>query len=210
MIALEIACPESAGPLSPDFQLSTGVRFRKMKNRVEAHSICVCPETRKGRLRRCMSTQWHRWSRELAINPRRTEPLRESRVRDGDLSYGLSSLGYGLGVCDWLKIFTNRNSVLIDRTAFDERPFAAVQADSGIVSPISFASVRSIEYFRIPRDVLTICVGNRTYARGGITCVSNAIRAGVGEIRNTENLQHLRDGQGICQRRTVPDSIIPH
>ena len=91
------------------------------------------------------------------------EPFSEKQVREGVVSYGLSSYGY-----DEFKIFTNVNSAIIDPKAFDERSFVTVRADSVIVPPNSFALARSIEYFRIPRDVLTICVGKSTYARCGI------------------------------------------
>jgi dCTP deaminase len=157
-----------------------------------------------------MSIQSDRWIREQAIKSRRIEPSGGSRVRGGGVSYSFSSFGYNLRVSDEFKIFMNVNRVLIDRKAFDERSFVSVQAGAGIVSPNSFGMDRSTEYFCIPRDVLTICVGKRTYARCGISRESNAIRAGGEGIRNTGNLQHPPAGQGICQRRTVPDSMIPH
>jgi dCTP deaminase len=156
-----------------------------------------------------MSIKSDRWIRELTIKPQRIEPSSGRRVRGGGVSCGFSSFGDALRVSDKFKVFTNVNRVLIDRKAFDERFIVSVQAGSGIVSPNSFASASTIEHFCIPRDVLTICVGKRTYARCGITSDSNAIRAGVGGIRNTVNLQHPPAGQGICQRRTVPDSMIP-
>src|SRR5881227_2596924 len=95
-------------------------------------------------------------------------PFSEKQVREGVISYGLSSYGYDLRVSDEFKIFTNVNSAIIDPKAFDERSFVTVHADRVIIPPNSFALARSIEYFRIPRDVLTICVGKRTYARCGI------------------------------------------
>ena len=95
-------------------------------------------------------------------------PFSEKQVREGVISYGLSSYGYDLRVSDEFKIFTNVNSAIIDPKAFDERSFVTVQAESVIVPPNSFALARSIEYFKIPRDVLTICVGKSTYARCGI------------------------------------------
>jgi len=115
-----------------------------------------------------MSIQSDRWIREQAVHHRMIEPFSEKQVREGVISYGLSSYGYDLRVSDEFKIFTNVNSVLIDPKAFDERSFVSVQAESVIVPPNSFALARSIEYFRIPRDVLTICVGKSTYARCGI------------------------------------------
>ena len=96
------------------------------------------------------------------------EPFVESQVREGVVSYGLSSYGYDIRVADEFKIFTNINNTVIDPKAFDPRSFVDVQADVCIVPPNSFALARTIEYFRIPRDVLTLCLGKSTYARCGI------------------------------------------
>ncbi len=115
-----------------------------------------------------MSIGSDRWIREQAVNHRMIEPFSEKQVAGGVISYGLSSYGYDLRVSDEFKIFTNVNSAIIDPKAFDERSFVSVQAPSVIVPPNSFALARSVEYFRIPRDVLTICVGKSTYARCGI------------------------------------------
>jgi len=109
-----------------------------------------------------------RWIRQQAIDHGMIAPFSEKQVKDGVISYGLSSYGYDLRVSDEFKIFTNVNSAIIDPKAFDERSFVTVQSDSVIVPPNSFALARSIEYFKIPRDVLTICVGKSTYARCGI------------------------------------------
>ena len=115
-----------------------------------------------------MSIQSDRWIREQAVNHGMIEPFSEKQVASGVISYGLSSYGYDLRVSDEFKIFTNVNSAIIDPKAFDERSFVTVQASSVIIPPNSFALARSVEYFRIPRDVLTICVGKSTYARCGI------------------------------------------
>lgn len=115
-----------------------------------------------------MSIQSDRWIREQALKHRMIEPFSEKQVAAGVISYGLSSYGYDLRVSDEFKIFTNVNSAIIDPKAFDERSFVSVQAPSVIIPPNSFALARSVEYFRIPRDVLTICVGKSTYARCGI------------------------------------------
>jgi dCTP deaminase len=122
----------------------------------------------RNRKRIGMTIQSDRWIREQAIQHRMIEPFSEKQVASGVISYGLSSYGYDLRVSDEFKIFTNVNSAIIDPKAFDERSFVTVQADSVIVPPNSFALARSVEYFRIPRDVLTICVGKSTYARCGI------------------------------------------
>jgi dCTP deaminase len=95
-------------------------------------------------------------------------PFCEKQMRDGVISYGLSSYGYDLRVADEFKIFTNVNSAVVDPKKFDERSFVSLRADNIMVPPNSFALARSVEYFKIPRDVLTICVGKSTYARCGI------------------------------------------
>ncbi len=115
-----------------------------------------------------MSIKSDRWIREQAQNRGMIQPFSENQVREGVISYGLSSYGYDLRVSDEFKIFTNVNSAVIDPKNFDERSFVSVQAPSVIVPPNSFALARSIEYFKIPRDVLTICLGKSTYARCGI------------------------------------------
>src|ERR1700752_5084190 len=108
------------------------------------------------------------WIREQALKHGMIAPFSEKQVREGVISYGLSSYGYDLRVSDEFKIFTNVNSTVIDPKNFDERSFVTVTADCAIVPPNSFALARSVEYFKIPRDVLTLCVGKSTYARCGI------------------------------------------
>ena len=115
-----------------------------------------------------MSIKSDRWIRTQALSHGMIQPFREKQVKEGVISYGLSSYGYDLRVADEWKIFTNVNSADIDPKNFDERSFVTVQAPSILVPPNSFALARSVEYFRIPRDVLTICVGKSTYARCGI------------------------------------------
>ena len=115
-----------------------------------------------------MSIKSDKWIREQSVKHGMIEPFSEKQVNAGCISYGLSSYGYDLRVSREFKIFTNVNSAIIDPKAFDERSFVNVEAESVIVPPNSFALARSIEYFRIPRDVLTICVGKSTYARCGI------------------------------------------
>src|SRR6202521_4377795 len=108
------------------------------------------------------------WIREQALQRGMIAPFSEKQVREGVISYGLSSYGYDLRVSDEFKIFTNVNSTIIDPKHFDERPFVEFQGPVCIVPPNSFALSRSVEYFKIPRQVLTICVGKSTYARCGI------------------------------------------
>jgi dCTP deaminase len=115
-----------------------------------------------------MSIKSDRWIRKQALEHDMISPFSEKQVRDGVVSYGLSSYGYDLRVADEFKIFTNVNSAIVDPKKFDEKSFVNVQSDVCIVPPNSFALARSVEYFKIPRDVLTICVGKSTYARCGI------------------------------------------
>ena len=114
-----------------------------------------------------MSIKSDRWIKEMARGGM-IEPFVERQVREGVVSFGLSSYGYDIRVADEFKIFTNINYTVIDPKAFDPRSFVDVQADVCIVPPNSFALARTIEYFRIPRDVLTLCLGKSTYARCGI------------------------------------------
>jgi dCTP deaminase len=109
-----------------------------------------------------------RWIRRMAQEHDMINPYSEKQVSKGVISYGVSSYGYDLRVADEFKIFTNVNSTIVDPKNFDERSFVTVNADVAIVPPNSFALARSVEYFKIPRDVLTVCVGKSTYARCGI------------------------------------------
>ena len=104
----------------------------------------------------------------MARDHKMIEPFVESQVRGSAISYGVSSYGYDIRVADEFKIFTNINNTVIDPKNFDPRSFVDVKTDVCIVPPNSFALARTIEYFRIPRDVLTICLGKSTYARCGI------------------------------------------
>ena len=109
-----------------------------------------------------------RWIRQLALEKGMIKPFEERQVRSAVISYGLSSYGYDLRIADEFKIFTNINSTVIDPKKFDPRSFVDVKGDVCIIPPNSFALARTVEYFRIPRTVLTICVGKSTYARCGI------------------------------------------
>ena len=115
-----------------------------------------------------MAIKSDRWIREMAQTQQMIDPFCEKQMREGVISYGLSSYGYDLRVADEFKIFTNVNSAVVDPKKFDERSFVSIRADSIMVPPNSFALARSVEYFKIPRDVLTLCVGKSTYARCGI------------------------------------------
>ena len=115
-----------------------------------------------------MAVKSDRWIRRMALEHGMIEPFCEKQVREGVVSYGLSSYGYDVRIGDEFKIFTNINSTIVDPKAFDPRSFVDVKGPECIIPPNSFALARTVEYFRIPRDVITICVGKSTYARCGI------------------------------------------
>jgi dCTP deaminase len=121
------------------------------------------------------------------------------------ISYGLSSYGYDLRVADEFKIFTNVNNALVDPKHFDEKSFVNITTDICIVPPNSFALARSVEYFKIPRDVLTICVGKSTYARCGIIVNVTPFEPEwegfvTLEISNTTPLPaRIYANEGLCQ-----------
>ena len=108
------------------------------------------------------------WIRRMALDHGMIEPYEDRQVRDGVISYGVSSYGYDMRVAREFKIFTNVLSSIVDPKDFDPKSFVEFEGDYCIVPPNSFALARSVEYFRIPRDILTICVGKSTYARCGI------------------------------------------
>ena len=115
-----------------------------------------------------MSIKPDSWIKRMAAEHRMIEPFVEDQVREGVVSYGVSSYGYDIRVADEFKVFTNINTTLIDPKAFDPRSFVDLKAPVCIVPPNSFALARTVEYFRIPRNVLTVCLGKSTYARCGI------------------------------------------
>src|SRR5499426_2314624 len=115
-----------------------------------------------------MSVKPDKWIRRMALEHQMIEPFTDRQVREGVISYGVSSYGYDIRVADEFRIFTNVNTTIVDPKNFDPRSLVEFKGDVCIVPPNSFALARSIEYFRIPRNVLTVCVGKSTYARCGI------------------------------------------
>ncbi len=109
-----------------------------------------------------------RWIRQMAEEHGMIEPFESGQVREGVISYGLSSYGYDIRVAPEFKVFTNVHNVVVDPKEFDDRSFVDVDTDECIIPPNSFALARTVEYFRVPRDVLVICLGKSTYARCGI------------------------------------------
>jgi dCTP deaminase len=146
-----------------------------------------------------------RWIRKMSKEHDMINPFSEKQVREGVISYGLSSYGYDLRVADEFKIFTNVNNALVDPKRFDEKSFVTVQTDICIVPPNSFALARSVEYFKIPRSVLTICVGKSTYARCGIIVNVTPFEPEwegfvTLEISNTTPLPaRIYANEGLCQ-----------
>ena len=152
-----------------------------------------------------MSIKSDRWIRRMAREHGMIEPFVDGQVREGAISYGVSSYGYDMRVAPEFRIFTNVLSVIVDPKHFDARSFVEFDGDVCIVPPNSFALARSVEYFRIPRNVLTICVGKSTYARCGIiTNVTPFEPEWEGhvtlEISNTTPLPaKIYANEGICQ-----------
>jgi dCTP deaminase len=152
-----------------------------------------------------MSIKSDRWIRRMAREHRMIEPFVDGQVREGSISYGVSSYGYDMRVAPEFRIFTNVLSAIVDPKHFDDRSFVQFNGDVCIVPPNSFALARSVEYFRIPRNVLTICLGKSTYARCGIiTNVTPFEPEWEGfvtlEISNTTPLPaKIYANEGICQ-----------
>jgi dCTP deaminase len=108
------------------------------------------------------------WITRMARDHQMIEPFVDDQVRQGVISYGVSSYGYDVRVGDEFKVFTNVYNTVVDPKSFDPKSFVDIKADVCIIPPNSFALASTIEYFRIPRDVLTVCLGKSTYARCGI------------------------------------------
>ena len=125
--------------------------------------VGVGPATKKK-----MSIKSDNWIKRMAIEHKMIDPFVENQVRAGVISFGLSSYGYDIRVADEFKVFTNVYGSVIDPKSFDPRSFVDMKADVCIIPPNSFALARTVEYFRIPRSVLTVCLGKSTYARCGI------------------------------------------
>ena len=146
-----------------------------------------------------------RWIREMATTKAMIEPFVERQAREGVISYGLSSYGYDARVGREFKIFTNVDSAVVDPKAFSPQSFVDRETDVCIVPPNSFALASTIEYFRVPRDVLVVCLGKSTYARCGIIVNVTPLEPEweghvTIEISNTTPLPaRIYAGEGICQ-----------
>ena len=120
-----------------------------------------------------MSIKSDKWIQEMSEKQGMIEPFSKNQVRlddDGNklISYGVSSYGYDVRCSNEFKVFTNIHSAIVDPKSFDEKSFVDINSDVCVIPPNSFALARTIEYFRIPRNVLTVCLGKSTYARCGI------------------------------------------
>ena len=141
----------------------------------------------------------------MAREHRMIEPFVEDQIRDGVVSYGVSSYGYDVRVGDEFKVFTNVYNTVVDPKAFDPKSFVDIRADECIIPPNSFALASTVEYFRIPRDILTVCLGKSTYARCGIIVNVTPFEPEweghvTIEISNTTPLPaKIYAGEGICQ-----------
>ncbi|MFZ2619974.1 MAG: dCTP deaminase [Alphaproteobacteria bacterium] len=145
-----------------------------------------------------------KWIREQAKNGM-IEPFTENLKREGVISYGVSSYGYDARCADEFKIFTNVNSATVDPKNFDPKSFVDFKGDVCIIPPNSFVLARTVEYFKIPRDVLVICLGKSTYARCGIVVNVTPLEPEweghvTLEFSNTTPLPaKIYANEGICQ-----------
>ena len=119
-----------------------------------------------------MTIKSDKWIKEMATNHKMIEPFQADQVKSNDggkiVSYGTSSYGYDVRCADEFKVFTNINSTMVDPKNFDDKSFIDIKSDVCTIPPNSFALARTVEYFKIPEDVLVICLGKSTYARCGI------------------------------------------
>ena len=152
-----------------------------------------------------MSIKSDKWIKKMSTNEGMIEPFVENNIRKDVISYGLSSYGYDIRVSDEYKIFTNINNSVIDPKKFDDKSFINFKGDVCVVPANSFALARSIEYFKIPRNVLTICLGKSTYARCGIIVNVTPFEPEwegyvTLEISNTTPLPaKIYSNEGLCQ-----------
>ena len=152
-----------------------------------------------------MAIMADRWIRERALEDDMIEPFVDGQRRDGTISYGLSSYGYDARVAEDFKIFTNVNNALVDPKNFAEDSFVDRKTDCCIIPPNSFALARTVEYFRVPRDILVICLGKSTYARCGIIVNVTPLEPGweghvTLEFSNTTPLPaKVYANEGACQ-----------
>ncbi|WFF37884.1 dCTP deaminase [Moraxella nasibovis] len=157
-----------------------------------------------------MSIKSDRWIRKMATEHEMISPFEPKQVRhneQGDkiVSYGTSSYGYDVRCANEFKVFTNVHSAIVDPKNFDPKSFVDIVGDECIIPPNSFALARTVEYFKIPRDVLTVCLGKSTYARCGIIVNVTPLEPEweghvTLEFSNTTNLPaRIYAGEGVAQ-----------
>lgn len=152
-----------------------------------------------------MAVKSDRWIRQMAREHGMIEPFTEKQVREGVISYGLSSYGYDVRIAGEFKIFTNINHMVVDPKDFDQRSFVDFTGEQCIIPPNSFALARTVERFRIPRDVIVVCLGKSSYARCGIIVNVTPLEPeweGIVtlEVSNTTPLPaRIYAGEGIAQ-----------
>lgn len=152
-----------------------------------------------------MAIKSDKWIRKMSSDNEMISPFEDKQVSKSKISYGLSSYGYDIRVTDEYKIFTNVNNSIIDPKKFDENSFVNFKGDVCIVPANSFALARSVEYFKIPRNVLTVCLGKSTYARCGIIVNVTPFEPEweghvTLEISNTTPLPaKIYSNEGLCQ-----------
>jgi dCTP deaminase len=152
-----------------------------------------------------MAIMSDKWIRARALEDNMIEPFVDGQRRDGTISYGLSSYGYDARVSDQFKIFTNVDNAIVDPKNFSSNSFVDRQTDCCIIPPNSFALASTVEYFRVPRDILVICLGKSTYARCGIIVNVTPLEPGweghvTLEFSNTTPLPaKVYANEGACQ-----------
>ena len=152
-----------------------------------------------------MAIKSDKWIRSMSLENDMISPFEDKQISKQKISYGLSSYGYDIRVTDEYKIFTNVNNSIIDPKRFDENSFVNFKGDVCIVPANSFALARSVEYFKIPRNVLTVCLGKSTYARCGIIVNVTPFEPEweghvTLEISNTTPLPaKIYSNEGLCQ-----------
>jgi len=157
-----------------------------------------------------MSIKSDKWITKMSYENKMIEPFSENQMRIDEngqklISYGVSSYGYDVRCSNEFKVFTNIHSAIVDPKSFDEKSFVDIDSDVCVIPPNSFALARTVEYFRIPRNVLTICLGKSTYARCGIIVNVTPLEPEweghvTLEFSNTTNLPaKIYAGEGVAQ-----------
>ena len=157
-----------------------------------------------------MTIKSDKWIKKMSLESSMINPFSENQIRKDSngnklISYGVSSFGYDVRCANEFKVFTNINSEIVDPKKFDDKSFVNIESDICVIPPNSFALARTIEYFKIPRNVLTICLGKSTYARCGIIVNVTPLEPEweghvTLEFSNTTNLPaKIYAGEGVAQ-----------